>query len=481
MRAVDHVVLGALLHDIGKLLERGGRFDKYRGDNDQQKIDCPWKKGTSGGPSNYHALFSRHFCEWLAEADNRRSLLPDGYNPKDGQADHWINLAARHHKRGRDSTDLQKIVYAADGLASGEREWIITGGFDNLFKTRLESILERVRLPRHLAGKPDSRETSHRLELAPFSPKKEAVFPRHFEAFEPSMEKRTGGRHPGALFSPVSLQEGYRELVSGMEESCGSLAFNPTSPSGFYSFVRDLLALLERFTSAVPSATNIRHPDISLFDHLRISAAIAEGVYHFHYDSDGNPKGPKHFNGRRKSKWRLVCADFSGIQSFIFNITAKGAAKGLRGRSLYISLQSDGMAEHLTRKLGLNPTTIIYSSGGRFYLLIPACKEEALREETAKINRYLLETFQGKVFLGLGIVEVCGDDFRGGNMGEKWQEASENLTADRHKKFMPLIVQDQRTFFTGLALNDRGEKCDCCGRIDEGVTIRKHGYPVASG
>ncbi len=120
---------------------------------------------------------------------------------------------------------------------------------------------------------------------------------------------------------------------------------------------------------------------------------------------------PETFTDLDTAKWRLVCGDFSGIQDFIYNIVSAGAARGLRGRSFYIQLLCDGVSEHLLRRLGLYPTSRIYSSGGKFYLLLPDCLESRLRNEVDKVNKALLAAFQGKVFLGLGIAQVCAPGF----------------------------------------------------------------------
>ena len=239
------------------------------------------------------------------------------------------------------------------------------------------------------------------------------------------------------------------------------------------SFMTTLLAQMERFLVAVPAATNVKHPDISLYDHLRVTAAIAEGLF-LHHQSRHTLDQPDTFNDKATPKWRLICGDFSGIQNFIYKITRKGAAKGLRGRSLYIQLLCDGVAEHVLRKLKLYPTARIYSSGGKFYLLIPDCLEQSLKNEVAAINKALIKKFQGDVFLGIGIAPVCGKDFAGGKMGERWKDVNDSLMRDRQQRFRPLL---DPCFFHAQKLAS-GPACGVCGRDDEDADIRSDDGPI---
>ena len=219
---------------------------------------------------------------------------------------------------------------------------------------------------------------------------------------------------------------------------------------------------MEQYLAQVPAATNVIHPDISLFDHLRVTAAIGEGLYFYH---DANKdQTAKNLDDKTTVKWQLVCGDFSGIQKFIYKITSKGAAKGLRGRSFFIQLLCDAVAEQIIRSLGLYATAKVYSSGGKFYLLIPSHQTEQLKKVVDSVNRQLLIQYQGEVSLGVGISEINGDDFRGGNMGKRWQEVNEDLQKYRLQPFKTQVMEDTDCF-SQQTLHDLGA-CKVCGRDD---------------
>ncbi len=454
MEPHDHIVFGALLHDIGKFFERANRLGEYRANEDQRQQDCPWHR--SGGYwSHLHVLHTRRFCEELCRIV---PILQPSEQHDPQAAANWINMAAHHHVA---STDMERLIQAADHFASAERE---QGNFyqRNIHRrTLLEPMLERI----NLDGV--SKPTEFRAGLNPLTTGRD-IFSLPTTAFDPPMTKIEAGENP-VWISPTDLSDDYQKLADGLLNAMEKVPeYDRLTTAALRSFMMTLLAQMERFLTTVPAATNVIHPDISLYDHLRVTAAIAEGLFlhHQHHDTLDQPDT---FNDKTTHKWRLVCGDFSGIQNFIYKITRKGAAKGLRGRSLYIQLLCDGVAEHLLRKLKLYPTARIYSSGGKFYLLIPDCLEQSLKDEMAAINEALIKEFQGDIFLGTGIAPVCGGDFASGNMGKRWKAANDNLMRDRQQRFRPLLEKDH-SFFTPQELAP-GSACRVCSRDDKDAEI----------
>ena len=78
---------------------------------------------------------------------------------------------------------------------------------------------------------------------------------------------------------------------------------------------------------------------ISLYDHLKTTAAIASCSYLFDNESDS----------KDKNKFIIINGDISGIQKFIYRVSSpqeaqSGMSKRLRGRSIYISLLNEDIA-----------------------------------------------------------------------------------------------------------------------------------------
>ncbi len=118
------------------------------------------------------------------------------------------------------------------------------------------------------------------------------------------------------------------------------------NPSG-----ENLLNALHFHTSLL--AVSEKLTDLPLFDFIKTTAAIAYCI------ENGN------------GQLRLAGGSISGIQSYLYDIVSKRASKLLKGRSFYLQLLSDSLAERFLETFGLSDAHIVYSSGGGFYVLMP--------------------------------------------------------------------------------------------------------------
>ncbi len=264
-------------------------------------------------------------------------------------------------------------------------------------------------------------------------------------------------------------QAAYRTIGKALIQELEKLP--KTSTPNPRQLVSHLKTLFERFLVHVPA---FPHSDVSLFDHLRMTAAIAEGLYRYH-DTHGDWEK---LDDDTLPKWSLVCGDFSGIQTFIYRLTQKGAAKSLRGRSLYVQLFCDAVAQFLIRELDLYPTALIYSSGGKFYLLIAKNQQEPLRHFVNEVNKWLLKEFLEDIFLGIGVADLTGADLKHHRLNDKWKEANESLQQDRLRRFAFLLedTEEAKKFFEPQETITAPEYyCKTCGRDDKGVRLRQKG------
>lgn len=335
MKEHEHLILGCLLHDIGKFFERAELLEHYRNDKDKQQGYCKWNE-QGHYFSHKHVLNTLAFCEKLSECIPE--LKPDEQQSSKNADQNWINLAAHHHNPSQQANNyLEKIVQTADHFSSAERE---QGDFytKNIHKkTRLESLLGRVSLEEH------ARENASFLPLTSLSLESQAIYPQLANKLGMQKQKSTKGE---GWLSEKNLVEDYKAIALSFLANLDKLQNFQSGTDKqklFASILRSLLSLMEQSLSQIPAATNVKHPDISLFDHLRITAAIGEGLFLYH-QTKGDLESAK-YKDAKSAKWKLVCGDFSGIQKFIYKITSKGAAKGLRGRSLYIQLLCDAVSE----------------------------------------------------------------------------------------------------------------------------------------
>ncbi|OQA39912.1 MAG: hypothetical protein BWY52_03005 [Chloroflexi bacterium ADurb.Bin325] len=158
-----------------------------------------------------------------------------------------------------------------------------------------------------------------------------------------------------------------QELLAGFErETSGPLSFEHF----FY--------LMRKYASTLPNSYG--EPGVSLFEQWKTIAALVE-------ISGSTEEIPTALG--------LVGGDIPGIQRTIDMVTAKGAAKAMRGRSAFIQLLGHALVQRLLDTLGLGPANVVYEAGGNFVLLTGWAEGE---EGTARrvhavandVNRVLL-------------------------------------------------------------------------------------------
>ena len=208
------------------------------------------------------------------------------------------------------------------------------------------------------------------------------------------------------------------------------------------TYAETLLTMLYKYTSQIPSGIE-GLSDVSLYDYIKTTAAISVALSQS--DNNGQP-------------FLLVGADFSGIQSYIYTIIPKRAAKSLKGRSFYLRLLSDSIVRYLLKELGLYSANVVYNSGGCFYLLAPNSKEATgiIANAARRIEKALFKELGTSLYVAMGYVELSRNALLCAN-GENLQDAWKNLFLVRDKKkshkFSSLLKEDYSSFFdTGTQL-----------------------------
>ncbi len=178
-------------------------------------------------------------------------------------------------------------------------------------------------------------------------------------------------------------------LWRGFEEEYRILVERPGSDED--AFFEGFYHLYHKYAWAVPCTYG--EPGVSLFQQWKAVAALV-------FASGGAVEPAKDFT--------LIGGDIPGIQNFVYTITSKGAAKALRGRSLFIQLLGDAVVRRLVRELELSQTNVIYAAGGNFMLLAPPGQstQDVLSEVNNDVNRTLLKTYDGDIALCLANIPM---------------------------------------------------------------------------
>lgn len=416
------LVLGALLHDIGKV---------------KQRARDPSERGMSHGEIGYRWLSERYGEGIVASA------------------------ARSHHGKNEETwlSNISLLVYEADNCAATERrssfEKDADEGQDWHAHVQLASVFSRVADPR--------AENSSSL---PPPPAYHGLV--SLDQWQPP--------------SPIEKANGpaeYARLWEGF-----SLEFEALRAHGNHRNIDAVLHLLEKCTSFVPSitlrvygsddaATYRKHPDVSLFDHMKVTAAMAACLGDYYSDQYAKEWNARVLKDEITSKsarqseqpFVLVGGDLSGVQQFIYTISSKGALRSLKGRSFFLELLTEHIVDRLLEETHLTRCNVIFTGGGRFYLLTANTSETAaaVARVRREVNAWLLDDYNGLLQLFVESIPFGKNDVR--EISPTWALLAGRLEDAKRRKWVDhLDAMLQPPAEPHATCLEAG--CQVCGRED---------------
>lgn len=381
----DHELLhlAALLHDIGKFRMRA--TDRYK-------------------PHQEHSyeFVNEDFTDFFA---------PCG--------DAFKNAIRHHHPKrypGCNPNQLQhlieKQVILADRLSATEREDEEREAED-FVESALVSPLSRL----------EGATKDHRYPLTELKIDRDTIIPTET--------------------ANVNRDE-YEKLWNEFKKAFSKVTEGKHYTSAFY---QTIVALLHKYTSRMPSSTPWGQrdertvPDISLYDHLRTTAAIAACIGRELSEIDVDTQLSKQNPNERICA--LIKGDISGIQTFLYQILSSGAARELRGRSFYLQLLTEAIAHWVLRQFDLPITNLLLASGGHFYILAPYSEaREKLNSLRRTISQNLWALHGGDLSCILAGISITTHDFEADNFSSKWRAVSEKVHQRKQEKWSEMNSQE---------------------------------------
>ena len=211
-------------------------------------------------------------------------------------------------------------------------------------------------------------------------------------------------------------------------------------------YINSLLSVLESTVSYIPSSTSKRElADISLYDHVKMTAAVAECS--LQYMEENNITDYKDFlyKDRAKSLWQkqmflLYSMDISGIQNFIYTIGSKSALRGLRARSFYLELMMEHIVDEILVKLDLSRSCLIYTGGGHCYMILPNTErtKQILNEQREVVNDWFMSNFDIALYIADGFADCSANTLKNepaGSYSELFRTVSRNISEKKSHRY----------------------------------------------
>ena len=180
-----------------------------------------------------------------------------------------------------------------------------------------------------------------------------------------------------------TLNHGYKNLDKELVKGISKLSMD-----NFHNFLDSSNSILRNTTSFIPSAFFYSKPNVPLYDHLKVSAALAMCIYRSKRDDN--------------NEFMLIRTDLSGIQDYIFKYFRSEQAddKGtrrIRGRSLRVSLTTRAIVQYIVDELGLYDVNVIWLNSDGSMIMAPYSEENEKKLHKIRINveKYLLDHDRG--------------------------------------------------------------------------------------
>lgn len=332
---------GALLHDIGKVIQR------------------------ATGERKKHALVG---ADWFDEiADNQVISDQIRYHMANYQSD----------KLGNDH--LAYITYIADNIASGvDRRQSNEESDEDASAKIWDTYTNQADIFNVFGSQTDKRY------------------------FKPTvLNLKSEPNFASANYEPFSKGD-YAAIATRIKNELAEFEFNQAQIDSLLNLFEATLSFVPSSTNTkeIADISLAEHSRLTAAFALAIYDYLEDKGRH-NYKEDLFTKASAFYE---EEAFLLASFDLSGIQDFIYNIATSGAAKQLKARSLYLDFMSEYIADSLLDKLGLNRANLLYVGGGHAYFVLANTEKtvETLVQFEKDFNQFLLANFQTRLYVAFG-------------------------------------------------------------------------------
>ena len=239
------------------------------------------------------------------------------------------------------------------------------------------------------------------------------------------------------------------------------------------AYVNSLLGVLEANLSFVPSSTDVSQlADISLFDHVKMTAAIGSCMYEYlKAEEICDYRQALQMNAKEaygKDCFLMFSMDISGIQDFLYSVHSEGALKTLRAKSFYMEIMLEHIVDELLSRIGVSRANLIYSGGGHAYMLLPNTQEtkETIAVFERELSDWYLDNFRTELYVAMGYTQCSANALMNKPAGSyKNIFAQISRTLSRKKSARHSAAQIRK--LNSMQQGEPTRECKVCGRVDQ--------------
>ena len=436
--SIHHIVFAALMHDVGKVIQRSGASDVPK-----------YLKKCREDPK-YGYLTYKH-AMWTADFLDRYPLkLPEK---------NWesiVELASSHHCK--DSWELHNydhyldMIMQADNISSSwDREKPEESSTDKqrYLKAPLYSVFSKISTGENTTATNSTQWTYPLQKLTP-----DNAFPKESnDLIDQSAAYK-------ALFD--SFKKDYSTLCEYYNE-LAKKNIATFEREHFPQFIDAVDSLLKTYFWCVPANTMESTPIGSLYHHLHNSAAISAALY-------AQDECKEH----SEPPFMIIAADLNGIQNYLYDLNPENSSKAsklLRSRSFQIQMIMEMLADKVINELGLSHLSIISSQGGKWFILANNSKENRQKLEEVKrtVNAEMFTRFLGLVSINLSWETKLGlADLRKEHFINTMNRVYESLEKEKMNRFSAYLQKDNQWQTENFVINHDNlysdQICDFCKR-----------------
>ncbi|MGC8981795.1 MAG: type III-A CRISPR-associated protein Cas10/Csm1 [Minisyncoccia bacterium] len=239
----------------------------------------------------------------------------------------------------------------------------------------------------------------------------------------------------------------YKDILNELEKYFKDFNLYDLSTNRYK--INTLNSILMVTTRFVPSAFYYSEPNVPLYDHLKMTAAIALIIYR---------------TMEKEKKIILIHGDIIGVQRYIFRYFKSSTAddkgtKRLRGRSFTIKIINDSIINYILDELDLYQFNILFDSSDKFFIIAPYSDENInkLKKIRENVERFLYDKYRD-INLSLVWKEESIDILTKGNLGDFIQSLIDDANKRKYE-ILSDVKLNENLFILNKESNNLCEKC----------------------